>query len=1197
MKKHESDIAIGNIMTTAVQRCKRLLVVSTATLMVATSLTAVPAMANDQVDDAVSSSQTETVTTPSPEVSAIPDEPAPAPEQSSEVSPSQSETIPVPDPTDPASQESATQKDAAAPTAGDSGPWARGGKAMKQKYGDPARLDGKATLAKNGDLKVPLRVHAWRNMKRKSKKERHRAARVDRLKVTLLVTKKLAPIGNTGLSTVSRSSLAQVEKRTVKVTRDGVLTLRFKLRKSLISSLRKTARKKLDRRVLVHVIHQKDTKAGTPGFDTLFVSSVFGGQFKNVAKGGGARKVFKADKDQGRFRDPAPRWSNSSGDLSFTSGGVTYTSNGLTMVNNTPFTQGYTMGGVSCVVGNGVPAVSGDAPESLSPNGQIFVDQFTALTESGNVNSESAIDLFFQSAATATAKAGETAVGEYASSSKEASSFTDSSLSSFNSMTSLEIGAEAGFAFVSSFFQSWTANLCKTDSNSQLWSITTIAQNVPNNVVLGSPQTWNYNGSSNSNGQQLGVNGVMVPSSWGPPPVAETFGEVGSQTSATWSWQNGYPNNGPNPFTSGNNQAGSISNQGNFIQSVNSASGTIYLSYLANDTLEYGPYPAGVTEGGASQMRIVAAPGNQNNPDGVELTCHAGDWDFSSPYGSSGTLASSSNIQDIMATSTSSVSAESGIGYNVLFTAYDPNDNELYGASYTPASGNPGLGPNATAQMVPALIESRASAELSATEVLNLVYADGTPYSGSMPARFGCTITATVSIPQGLTAGGSMQDVSAISSNNYQWQSRPYTVTSGFLYGPQNFVPPTLSADAVEIAVPVTVDNGEWKNAASYSYQWQWCTDSACTSPQTVFPTGTVEGLNTQTFTLTQAGIGGGAYLRAAVTAASATGVKLTEYTNTVMISAPPAVTYASVGCSPQVQPTAGGDCAASVAATGGNNEVTYEWFQASSAYTPGSDPTTYSYTPIGVTTSTLSLSNGSLGLQTGNLLAVEVTVTNDVGSTQKWAYSSLPYNSAVGPNPLTGPSLTQDDAYVGYPISVVSGNWGNPETQVSYQWFTCGMLVGSNCLNPSLLAGQTSATYEIPAGSSGLYLQSLVTGVAQGITITMYTNAVLIGGPAAIASGAQVLSNSGGGCATPVSPGSCYAAVAATGSPAATLTYEWQVSSSLSGPWTTIGTAWTQSIPSEYVGQYLQLVATADNGEGDPATWTWTSTEPIESN
>lgn len=817
-------------------------------------------------------------------------------------------------------------------------------------YGLPPRPGGFPKLSRKGVVTIPVSVQAYKNQARKKKAHRHLGSSQDKLTVNLTVVKSN---GQPTYGAVTRDRVQFSAKRAVKIKRDGIATFAFKLPKKLAKKLPKLKSKGLAKRIKINIEQRKDVKQGRPDRETIFGSSVSAELFSKVKRSSKRAFKFKPAKKQGVYltaemkkkKRPATRstytqggsglWSNSftqyetydvsTQEIATDPSAQCQTNNvteqcaylwssGITIVNNSPFTMGLTYAPLSCAIATPTPAVTGDAPTSIPPNGQYIDAYFTPLdgnvvsgseggftnagvNELGGVaqaNTQGSMTSALDAIGTATGGAADKAYDEFSDMDND---YTPNS----SGALALGTGGEAAvagltaLAFIKSFIVDWDADSCDKADISQLWSITAVATGLPGGVAAGGPNQWNYSGqATNTTTNQvvpLGAGQQPIPSNWAAPSAAYTQSHIGLSTSATWNWQNGAPNNGPNPYlpTSSENQAGSVQNQGAFVQSADIATGTVYISYLGNDFATFGPYPAGAADALQSQMQLDAGPGGVNNPGGIDLTCRAGDWNLTSPWTPSNEgLTFTQNFKDIVATNSNSVSEAAQVGFTFTFVGFDADGNALYSDDFGPQTNSPGLGGNALPQFVPVALGNQASASMSASDLANLMYADGTPYTGGLPSSYGCTVIGSTTLPQGSSFNSTLGSVSAFKNNNSMWQSSPYTVTKSILDGPQMITAPTLSSTLPTSSTGVTVNPGTWKHARHTTVVWYACGSSPTCSGTPLGVLGTGETLPIPSGPPTSTLLYSGYYFYAAVSVQSANGMIQTVRSPVGQFNTPP---------------------------------------------------------------------------------------------------------------------------------------------------------------------------------------------------------------------------------------------------------------------------------------------------------------------
>lgn len=1143
-----------------------------------------------------------------------------------------------------------------------------------------------ASISRSGVIKVPVRVSAWRNAKRKKRSERNLAAKADKLEATLMLTN--SPIWNalSDLSFVDPEDMRAFQTKRIKVKGDGVATVVFKVGRNVGKRLSKTAKDALDSQLTIQFVNSKDTDPNTVGHDTVRVYSIRGGALKKVKSTGSARTKLVLDKRQlslnnrlrawhsdyvgpaqtwYRYRppdishlhrdldhmaenwqacqahqaQPQPVWyvgelpyvydqeqaayeagrkackkysdgyKNSIGklvgakgrwyekeyahpnqppplgyvlDIKERGGHSALTPVGLVIKNNTPYQTELTHRPLSCVKGSAYPAVKWKAPAELPPGGQLIIDDFTPLSKDvdkdgtfkaagthrvanllmatyqsfykgayggyeamdhvkygrnvyGNTQGEvkpvpleqrKGYSESWERNATYNDK-GELDVDKTRSKVKEDLKDTEESELGSSAVTYTApshttgmFAAYAGTEFMFQFLKAWRADMCKKQSISQLWSVQAMAtglnlNNQPTGKPFG-PQSWNSNGVIN--GVRVGVNNRPVPAGWGAPDEAHMYSQLALGTTTTWSWNDGDPTTGPNPDAADSSQSGGYTNLGEFTQSVNPSQGTIGVSWLGSNVGRFGPYPAGTRVQAITEffpqfqgaIKAAALRRSQDFGGGASLYCDAGSWNFTSPWTPTGDSApaASTSIGEIVAES-GGVTAAKGIGYNVNFHAYDDEGHALYGLGYTPSDGAPGLGPNATAQTLPAAVTHTATGYLTAKQAKNLVYKDSSgkfvPYKGDFPKIFGCTVTASLSVPQGMGSQGSLAGVPNFNSNNYQWISAPFRadVTLGGAIEPG--VPSMISAPSIPdvTVIPgssVVANPGDWTTAEVPEYTWQWCTDAACTNPKQDFPAG-ISGQRTHKLDMaTDAVFGHGLYLRVKVVATNGKNRSKPAYSNAVPMDGPYFVIAGTVECTGG-KPAVNAICSASPQIYGTDQTLSYQWKQSTVAWDPASniDPKDLPYqnvTGAGSTSRNITLKSGMV--TSGHVLAVAVRSSGMVteNADPVMVYAGQPYSTVVSnevpdlaDSPDAAPRITERETQ--YPtannhLMTSGGMWKQPGTLVRFKYFECDAAapVNNNDLDgPWTCSGDTKelaqSTYLKPTVDLS-YAQKITAGVGK---------------------------------------------------------------------------------------------------------------------
>lgn len=533
---------------------------------------------------------------------------------------------------------------------------------------------------------------------------------------------------------------------------------------------------------------------------------------------------------------------------------------GLTIKNNTPFELALDYKPLSCVWATATPSDSNGSTTRLQPGGEYIDAGFLPINNS-DFNSVDQ-DLFYDSVETLTENMAKTWISVYNGAQKSPADFIYSPGKQKTSdggvldeaiagqtqapeivrlsnssivIDGLELVAES---LAQVFLVPWNKASCHSYGTGQLWSVgaTVVGfpQNLPSDQI--NPQDWNSNGEAvRIPGKGLvpvGVNNLPVPKAWGPPTDAYMKAHFGLQTSAIWNWNLGRPNNGPVAGANSPDQAGRVTYQGGLVQTIDRQTGTLNISFLGNDYIDYGPVPTGLGNGIGSAMRADVRPGGVTNEGGIDLTCHPGRWNLVTPWTEAGQgkgSAQAANI-DMREITLQNVGLQGALknGYNVNFVAYDANWNRLLSPGFDSAPA-----PGATSQFLNATLDS-VSASITAADMKIMQREDGTP---AQPVYYGCEFVGEAQIPPGAVFEGNLMK-SATGEANLHWTSIPYVVIGEVHGGPESVVTPTIWSNpsvmppnTSSTSVTYTGGTGVWNRAHTLEYFWMDCgPDPACTT-------------------------------------------------------------------------------------------------------------------------------------------------------------------------------------------------------------------------------------------------------------------------------------------------------------------------------------------------------------------------------
>lgn len=940
------------------------------------------------------------------------------------------------------------------------------------KFGPGPSPVGKLRLSKSGRLQLSVQVHSYRNKKRSSIGQRHLSSQTDLLETTLMVTKRPHAASLPGMSAVDKGDFAVYSKKSYRLTQDGVLRINYQVPAALAKRVVKLKPAKRSRMLQLHWINKKDTDPSVPGYDTQHVGSIRADQLAKGKSASIARSKFVPAKNQKRFLSTGAQqriasaspqlrkihstdsdaWPASSGPEVSWDGKAFYPSP-MVVQNNSPYVLGYSVQPMSCVKMSAAPANSDDMPISVPPKGNLYFYDFTPITDSkfqaNDKSNMAGIWNGVKKGLVAAAKVGTKSAVRHG---QRVNAYSDASFSSFSSSSVTLMVVEVIIAFTVGFFKGFYENSCANKKISQLWSVSTVAETLPYDLdsypddvdpatgasVIGSPQTWNYNGTRIINGvvTRVGVGNVPVPSSWTAPPTRQMLQQIGGTTATTWNWNDGVPTTGPNPYSdAGEQQTGQFSNTNEFVQSTNEDEGAIYTSWLGTAVSRFGPYPAGTSGGGIfnrNTQHVAVAEGDEHNPGGVDLTCHFGEWNFTSPWTADGTPASTTSLKQIMVDNAMSITPTRGVGYNVIFSAFDNSGQALYVDGFGPEDAQPGLGPNAVPTAVAAAANDRYTARVSAASLRNLRYADGTPYDGPTPMIFGCGVSAITTVPVGMGNNGSLGSVAEFNKNNYQWQSQPFWVYSTTVNEPIMLDPPTVPQMTLTPGSQVTAQQGTWANATDIRYQWEWCYDAECTDPSTVFPDG-ITGEKTSTLKMAaDVQFGQGLFVRAKVTARSTIDKPVTAYTATVPVDGPPTLLLGPIYCS-NGAPTPGGKCTISPRVYGKQPQLTVTWMMSKNKWDGHSPIEDLEMEPVYAGAASSALYLPADGAYVDHILGVKVVAA---GQESQWGTVTKTTRNPHPFEPTTGNMMTQLPTIVAGQSNQVA--WAVKPTK--YQYSTSGV-------------------------------------------------------------------------------------------------------------------------------------------------------------
>jgi hypothetical protein len=281
--------------------------------------------------------------------------------------------------------------------------------------------------------------------------------------------------------------------------------------------------------------------------------------------------------------------------------------------------------------------------------------------------------------------------------------------------------------------------------------------------------------------------------------------------------------------------------------------------------------------------------------------------------------------------------------------------------------------------------------------------------------------------------------------------SKTGTVTASTQAAPVNTAAPTVSGTAQQ-GQTLSTTNGSWSNGpTSYSYQWQDCSGSVCTS---------IGGATGSSYTLQSSDVGDTVDVIVTATNAGGSGSATSSKTAAVKPLAP--VNTAA----PTVSGTAQQGLALSTTNGSWSNSPTsysYQWQDCS-----GSVCTSI----VGATGSSYTLQS----LDVGDTIDVVVTATNagGSGSATSSKTGTVTASTQAAPVNTAAPTIT-GTAQQGQTLSATNGSWSNNPTSYSYQWQDC---LGLVCTS---IGGARGSSYTLQSSDVGDTIDVVVTATNAG--------------------------------------------------------------------------------------------------------------------
>ncbi len=293
---------------------------------------------------------------------------------------------------------------------------------------------------------------------------------------------------------------------------------------------------------------------------------------------------------------------------------------------------------------------------------------------------------------------------------------------------------------------------------------------------------------------------------------------------------------------------------------------------------------------------------------------------------------------------------------------------------------------------------------------------------------------------------------------------------------PSNTVVVTLPNRAPVVGNPVALTAGVWTGspAPTKSYQWYACdTDEPAAGADKPDDCDAIAGATSTTFTPTQ-----DLYGRFILVEEKATSIAGTD---SVFSATPLAVVSRPVfESNPAVGGTAEIDQVFTAFAGNGasslEDTISYQWLYCASASPSVSVKPTNCTVIQNATESNFTTSRSVEGL----FIAVQVTLTNGVGSTTKMSATSDTFIKS-SPNLSSTDYALATAPVVGTAVSAPSGIWqGAPAPSFTYQWLVCDTEGGKALLQPSGCAdisGANSASFTPTHAQAASFLRVRVRG------------------------------------------------------------------------------------------------------------------------
>lgn len=624
------------------------------------------------------------------------------------------------------------------------------------------------TGQKRFTVTAKLYVEPFRNPR--SKQPRQVVSRQDQLHLRVVVAKRTAstPKRPRSLNLLPKSATVMRSDKTIKVTRQGILTVRQPLNRRAANQVRAMSFRQRRAAIAVSVAHWKDTFQRSPVW--AFKQITTGDLTRRPDSRTVQRKRHRAAKQQHRALQRPP--SKRRGQVRAQWAGESPAFNNVYFQNFTPFEQQLNWNpNLQCMYTGGVTNDPSDAvTETIGANSTLMVQYTGSSSESAwpglnggtaGLNAPGTSASWSGDLVKSASAAGQNLLGSLAQT------------STYSEAGAVAAVGNAALTFLTKLIGNAPSSTCNTVATyPELFGLSTTVTGIGTNgtttaaqAALPNTSGWNQ---TVAGGADIGNAGTSQAA--GPQFVSTYLQQMlGAQTNYTYYWNGGQPapmvsnNAASGTFTGG---AGTVqdglmqvvapnpgnpsvysgcSQGGNWSGCSYSTYGSLQINlvYLTNPT-----FAAGLqTEGGTPELTV-----SEDTAGNYNLTCDLAGMDATLylPFGSSGTTAIGSATLAQQPTDTAGTTPQDA-NWMVNFFGVSAQGDYLYSYETSPNGiSTPALSANAQQQIVSIADAASSGGQTTATGVVtpaDLAAMTTVTGESGVPVRFGCNATPTITLP------------------------------------------------------------------------------------------------------------------------------------------------------------------------------------------------------------------------------------------------------------------------------------------------------------------------------------------------------------------------------------------------------------------------------------------------------------------